>query len=96
MSESPVPAAGQTVKDAATTAAAEAIEDAAFRWLGRDLGTIHRNEIVAEGLAAAVPVILDEAAAQIEEQFSDDTGRLALGGDIALAVLRGLRDEWSG
>lgn len=36
-----------------TTVAAEAMEDAAFRWIGRDLGTIHRDDIAAEALAAA-------------------------------------------
>lgn len=47
------------IPDAAVKAAAEAIEDVAFRLLGRDLGTIHRDEIVAAGLAAALPLLGD-------------------------------------
>lgn len=42
------------------TEAAEAIEDTAIRLIGRDLGTIHRNEIVAAGIAAALRVMADE------------------------------------
>lgn len=46
--------------DPKLTAAAEAIEDVAIRLIGRDLGTVHRNEIVAAGLAAAFRVLADE------------------------------------
>lgn len=42
------------------TNAAEAIEEVAIRRIGRDLGTIHRNEIVAAGVAAALRVMADE------------------------------------
>lgn len=50
------------IPEAAVHAAAEAIEDRAMELIGRDLGTIHRNEIVAAGLAAALPH-LDEVRA---------------------------------
>lgn len=36
--------------------AGEAMEDAAFRLLGRDLGTFSRDRIAREGLAAALDV----------------------------------------
>lgn len=39
--------------DPLVTAAAEAIEDAAIPLIGRDLGTVHRDTIVAAGVAAA-------------------------------------------
>jgi hypothetical protein len=39
--------------DPRLTAAAEAIEDAAMLMIGRDLGTLHRNDIVQAGLDAA-------------------------------------------
>jgi hypothetical protein len=42
------------------TAAGEAIEDVAIRLIGRDLGTIHRDEIVGAGVAAALRVMADE------------------------------------
>jgi hypothetical protein len=45
--------------DPAVTAAAEAIEEVAIRRIGRDLGTIHRDEIVGAGVAAALRVIAD-------------------------------------
>lgn len=41
-------------------AAGEAIEEVAIRTIGRDLGTIHRDEIVAAGVAAALRVMADE------------------------------------
>lgn len=46
--------------DAMITAAAEAIEDAMMPRIGRDLGTIHRDEIVAACVAAALQVMADE------------------------------------
>jgi hypothetical protein len=61
--------------DEAVTAAAEAIEDAAMRWLGRDLGTLHRNEIVAEGLAAAVPHLERQIRESIAGEIEADTTR---------------------
>jgi hypothetical protein len=33
---------------------AQAIENAAIQWLGRDLGTLHRNDIARAALAAAL------------------------------------------
>jgi hypothetical protein len=42
------------------TAAGEAIEAVAIRRIGRDLGTIHRDEIVGAGVAAALRVMADE------------------------------------
>jgi hypothetical protein len=46
--------------DAMLAAAGEAIEDAAIRLIGRDLGTIHRDAIVGAGLAAALRKMADE------------------------------------
>lgn len=46
------------IPEAAITAAAEAIEDEAMSRIGRDLGTLHRNEIVTAGLRAAYPILL--------------------------------------
>lgn len=46
--------------DQMLTAAAEAIEDVAIQRIGRDLGTLHRDEIVAAGVAAALRVMADE------------------------------------
>jgi hypothetical protein len=43
------------------TAAAEAIEEAAWPRIGRDLGTIHRDDIVASGLRAVLPAIRADA-----------------------------------
>lgn len=40
--------------------AGEAIEDAAIAHLGRDLGTVHRDEIVAAGIAVALRMMADE------------------------------------
>lgn len=51
---SPTPEPRPEISDEAVTAAAEAMEDAAMRWTGRDLGTIHRDDIAREALAAAV------------------------------------------
>ena len=48
------------------TQVAEAIEDEAVRWLGRDLGTVHRDEIVRAGLLRALPMIV--AAVRAEER----------------------------
>jgi hypothetical protein len=48
------------MSDPMITAAAEAIEDVMVRHLGRDLGTIHRDAIVAAGTAAALRVMADE------------------------------------
>lgn len=45
------------VTDEMVTAAAEAIEDEAIRRIGRDLGTIHRDNIVRAGLAAVLAVV---------------------------------------
>jgi hypothetical protein len=52
---------------AAVTAAAEAAEDSAMRWLGRDLGIIYRDHIAADALAAALPVLI----AAIDRESSD-------------------------
>jgi hypothetical protein len=46
--------------DPMIAAAAEAVEDVAVRLIGRDLGTIHRDEIVSAGIAAALRVTADE------------------------------------
>lgn len=48
------------MSDPMITAAAEAIEDVMIRRLGRDLGTIHREEIVASAVAAGLRVMADE------------------------------------
>lgn len=45
---------------AAFEATAEAIEDAMVPRIGRDLGTIHRDPIVAACVAAALQVMADE------------------------------------
>lgn len=45
--------------DPLVTAAAEAIEDAAITRIGRDLGTVHRDTIVAAGVAAALRGMAD-------------------------------------
>jgi hypothetical protein len=54
-----------TVSEEAVEAAARAIEDQALVSLGRDLGTIHRNEIVRAGLQAATPQIVADNAERI-------------------------------
>jgi hypothetical protein len=41
-------------------AVGEAIEEVAIQRIGRDLGTLHRDEIVAAGVAAALRVMADE------------------------------------
>jgi hypothetical protein len=46
--------------DAMITAAAEAIEEAMVPRIGRDLGTIHRDPIVAACVAAGLRVMADE------------------------------------
>ena len=43
--------------NAMRAAATEAIEDEAMSRIGRDLGTVHRDAIVAAGLAAALRVL---------------------------------------
>lgn len=43
-----------------TSAAAEVIEDVMIRRLGRDLGTVNRDEVVNAGVAAALGVMADE------------------------------------
>lgn len=48
------------MSDPMITAAAEAIEDVAIRRIGRDLGTVNRDEIVSAGVAAALQVMADE------------------------------------
>lgn len=53
------------------TAAAEAIEVAAWPRIGRDLGTIHRDEIVAAGLRAALPLIVESIAAGFDQAARD-------------------------
>jgi hypothetical protein len=55
-------------------AAAEAIEDEAIVSIGRDLGTIHRDDIVRAGLAALAPTverIRREAKAEALREFAD-------------------------
>jgi hypothetical protein len=42
------------------TAAAEALEEVAIVRIGRDLGTVHRDEIVSAAIAAALHVMADE------------------------------------
>jgi hypothetical protein len=59
----PPPVPADTLPEEWITAAAEAIEDVMIRRLGRDLGTIHRDEIVAAGLAAVVPLARAEGVA---------------------------------
>lgn len=49
------------ITDATVRAAAEAIEDECLRRLGRDLGTIHRDDIVRVGLEAAARAGWDES-----------------------------------
>ena len=63
-----VPGQGSdNVTERAIEAAAEAMEDSAMRWLGRDLGTIHRNDIAADALVAAVPILLADLEQRIDE-----------------------------
>lgn len=64
MSDDPIP-------DEAVTVAAEAIEDEAMRALGRDLGTLHRDDIVRAGLAAALPFLRASIAREIMSVRSD-------------------------
>jgi hypothetical protein len=59
----PPPVPAEALPEEWITAAAEAIEDVMIRRLGRDLGTIHRDEIVAAGLAAVVPLARAEGVA---------------------------------
>jgi hypothetical protein len=48
------------MSDPMLTAAGEAIEEVAIQRIGRDLGTVHRDEIVSAGVAAALRVMADE------------------------------------
>jgi hypothetical protein len=70
--------------DPAVTAAAEAIEDVAIRRIGRDLGAIHRDEIVGAGLAAGLRVIAD---------FVDRGGPAPLPPSVFSALLRERADD---
>jgi hypothetical protein len=72
--------ADQTISDETVTAAAEAMEDAAMRWIGRDLGTIHRDDIARDALLAAVPHI--EAA--IRQAIADEIEAVQHGPGILL------------
>lgn len=45
--------------EAVVRPAAEAMEDAAFKYLGRDLGTIHRDDIAAAALSALAEAVRD-------------------------------------
>lgn len=58
---------GGPIADPMITAAAEAIEEAMVPRIGRDLGTIHRDPIVAACVAAALRVMADEA--EVESSF---------------------------
>ncbi len=71
MTENTRPQDAQTervISEAAIVAAAESIEDDAMRWLGRDLGTAHRDDIARNALVAALPHLTprDEAAVKAE------------------------------
>lgn len=45
--------------DPIVRAAAEAVEEAAIMRIGRDLGTIHRDEIVAAGVVVTMRMLAD-------------------------------------
>lgn len=53
--------ADYTPPEAAVTAAGESIEDDAMKWLGRDVGTVHRDDIARNALTAAAPHMLADA-----------------------------------
>ncbi len=50
--------------------AAEAIEDEAVRRLGRDLGTVHRDEIVRAGLTSAYQQFVERWREHVRDQFA--------------------------
>lgn len=81
---------GDLIGDEAVTAAAEAIEDEAIRRIGRDLGTVHRDDIVRAGLAAALPWLADALRASQPDRGTSDG---APGGgsrvSVALSGLQG-------
>jgi len=57
------------ISEEAIRAAGEAIEDKAILRLGRDLGTIHRDEIVHAGLVAAYPLLRQQWEAEFLERM---------------------------
>jgi len=61
--------------DPMITAAAEAIEEAMVPRIGRDLGTIHRDPIVAACVSAALRVMADEI--EVEPSFPMTAGLAA-------------------
>jgi hypothetical protein len=61
--------------EAEVEAAGEAIEDAALRYLGRDVGTLHRDDIAHAALVAAhavAPAPREDLAEQITQLLIDD------------------------
>lgn len=64
------------IPDEAVRLAAEAIEDEAIRHIGRDLGTIHRDDIVRAGLTAAAPILRKHWAQQDRVHAGADVGTL--------------------
>lgn len=80
------------VPDEAVRAAAEAIEDGAIRLLGRDLGTIHRDDIVRAGLAAALPVIAARVRAEAETYLIGQLGTL-WAGELAAVRAEAVAEE---
>lgn len=77
--------------------AAEAMEEVALLLTGRDLGTIHRDEVAAAAVAAAYPVIAayvrEQVAQEIESTMNDpkrDMLGLRGGLNIAARIARGV------
>lgn len=69
------------IPDKAVSIAAEAMEDEAMRLLGRDLGTLHRNDIARAALEAAVPYL------------TADTETVAAKWELNCKVAQAERDE---
>lgn len=78
-----------TIPEEAVNAAAQDMADAAVFHLGRDLGTVHRNEIALAALEAAAPLIL---AAELERLVDETDWAWAVGSSLKAraAELRGV------
>lgn len=71
---------------------AEAMEDAAMRLIGRDLGTIHRDDIAAEALAA----VWSEIQTHVREQVAGEIETEADRRNAARVEITGRPRDWDG
>lgn len=82
-------AADEQAREVEVRLVGEAIEDAAMRLKGRDLGTVHRDQIAREALAALEPI----RAAEREEAVRAEL--LAAAEEVAVRIDRVVDpDEW--